>query len=86
MHSFTPNKIMLYIGGEMPQMEANALEQELLINTTLFNYYHEMLNLWHLASNIIYSQSTLSLPIEALKTFENTAGLLEAIFLWGEER
>lgn len=57
MHSFTPNNIMLYIGGEMPQMEANALEQELLINTTLFNYYHEMLNLWHLASNIEFHPS-----------------------------
>jgi hypothetical protein len=57
MHTFTPNDIMLYIGGEMPQIEANALEQQLLINTALFNYYYEMLNLWHGASNLEFQPS-----------------------------
>jgi hypothetical protein len=52
MHNFTPNDILLYISGEMPLIESKAIEHAILLDSELFNYYYDMLNLWHASSNL----------------------------------
>jgi hypothetical protein len=52
MHNFTPNDIMLYISGEMPLIESKAIEHAMLLDSELFNYYYDMLNLWQETTNL----------------------------------
>jgi hypothetical protein len=52
MHNFTANDLMLYISGEMPLIESKSLEQAMLIDTELFNYFFDMNNLWQSAQQL----------------------------------